>query len=377
MERRRGGRPRHPDILTPAEWGVLRELRAGGTNAEIAVRLGVSPDAVKYHISNMLGKLGLEDRHALATWQGEAVSARQRLRALLASPAALASLASLGRPLAWVGAGVAGAIIVAVAAVVLVAVLGGDGADVRLFATAEPVVQGGALTVEVSAGNHHTCALQASGEVVCWGANRAGQTDVPSGEYRSVSAGASHTCAVRESGEVVCWGAYGRRPDGRSRLGSYRSVSAGASHTCAVRESGEIDCWGANGFGEVDAPAGRYHSVSAGPLYTCAVRESDEIVCWGWNEQGQTDAPSGRYRAVSAGATYACAIRESGEVDCWGFNFGSMMECASGELPLRECWLQQHTCAVRESGALFCWGFVEDGMTDAPDGKLPLRERGP
>ena len=58
MERRRGGRPRHPDILTPAEWGVLRELRAGGTNAEIAVRLGVSPDAVKYHISNMLGKLG-------------------------------------------------------------------------------------------------------------------------------------------------------------------------------------------------------------------------------------------------------------------------------------------------------------------------------
>ncbi len=66
MERNRGGRPRHPDILTPAEWGVLLELRAGGTNAEIAVRLGVSPDAVKYHISNMLGKLDLGDRHELA-----------------------------------------------------------------------------------------------------------------------------------------------------------------------------------------------------------------------------------------------------------------------------------------------------------------------
>ena len=69
MERNRGGRPRHPDILTPAEWGVLKELRAGGTNAEIAVRLGVSPDAVKYHISNMLAKLELKDRHELAAWR--------------------------------------------------------------------------------------------------------------------------------------------------------------------------------------------------------------------------------------------------------------------------------------------------------------------
>ena len=57
MERNRGGRPRHPDILTPAEWRVLDALREGGTNAEIAARLGISPDAVKYHISNMLGKL--------------------------------------------------------------------------------------------------------------------------------------------------------------------------------------------------------------------------------------------------------------------------------------------------------------------------------
>ena len=41
---------------------MLEELRRGGTNAEIAVRLGVTLDAVKFHISNMLGKLGLENR---------------------------------------------------------------------------------------------------------------------------------------------------------------------------------------------------------------------------------------------------------------------------------------------------------------------------
>ena len=47
MERNRRGRPRHPDILTPAEWRVLEELRDGGTNAEIAARLGLSPDAAR------------------------------------------------------------------------------------------------------------------------------------------------------------------------------------------------------------------------------------------------------------------------------------------------------------------------------------------
>jgi DNA-binding CsgD family transcriptional regulator len=62
------GRPPYP-LLTPAEERVLDHIRAGKTNAEIAVRLGVSPDAVKYHVSNMLGKLGLDSREQLAGWR--------------------------------------------------------------------------------------------------------------------------------------------------------------------------------------------------------------------------------------------------------------------------------------------------------------------
>ena len=85
---------------------MLEELRAGGTNAEIAVRLGISPDAVKYHISNMLGKLGVEDRHALAAWRPGREGVWKRVRGLLAAPA----LPSLGRPLAGAGMGLAGAI---------------------------------------------------------------------------------------------------------------------------------------------------------------------------------------------------------------------------------------------------------------------------
>ena len=118
MERNRGGRPRHPDVLTPAEWRVLDALREGGTNAEIAARLGISPDAVKYHISNMLGKLDLQGRHELAAWRPAAQ--RRRLGAVFAVPAALAAIA---RPLVWVGLGTAAAAGVAVGVITAVAVV--------------------------------------------------------------------------------------------------------------------------------------------------------------------------------------------------------------------------------------------------------------
>ena len=121
MERNRGGRPRHPDVLTPAEWRVLGALREGGTNAEIAGRLGLSLDTVKTHISNMLAKLELRDRRALAAWRPE--ERRGGLRAVFA---VLTALAAIARPVAWVGIGTvaaAGVAVAVVAVVVAVAVL--------------------------------------------------------------------------------------------------------------------------------------------------------------------------------------------------------------------------------------------------------------
>ena len=122
MDRNRGGRPRHPDVLTPAEWRVLEALRDGGTNAAIGARLGLRLDTVKYHISNMLAKLELRDRRELAAWRPDA--RRGRLGAVLAVPAVV--WAVVGRPLVWVGVGtaaVAGTVVAVVAAVGVVVVV--------------------------------------------------------------------------------------------------------------------------------------------------------------------------------------------------------------------------------------------------------------
>jgi DNA-binding CsgD family transcriptional regulator/catechol 2,3-dioxygenase-like lactoylglutathione lyase family enzyme len=64
------GRPRHPDVLTPAEWRVVDSVRHGMSNREIARRRGISVDAVKFHVANALLKLGLERRAELRTWRG-------------------------------------------------------------------------------------------------------------------------------------------------------------------------------------------------------------------------------------------------------------------------------------------------------------------
>lgn len=52
--------------LTDRELDVLRELTSGYTNEEIARRLGVTVNTVRYHIQNMLNKTGFENRLDLA-----------------------------------------------------------------------------------------------------------------------------------------------------------------------------------------------------------------------------------------------------------------------------------------------------------------------
>ena len=72
MSRNGPGRPRHEDVLTPAEWKVAEQVRHGLTNRRIAGRIGVSTDAIKFHVGNVLGKLGLSSRRELQNWGGVA-----------------------------------------------------------------------------------------------------------------------------------------------------------------------------------------------------------------------------------------------------------------------------------------------------------------
>ncbi len=67
----RRGRPPYPDVLTPRQWEVLALLREGLSNEQIALRLGISVDGVKFHVSEILSELGVSSRNEAARWEGE------------------------------------------------------------------------------------------------------------------------------------------------------------------------------------------------------------------------------------------------------------------------------------------------------------------
>jgi DNA-binding CsgD family transcriptional regulator/catechol 2,3-dioxygenase-like lactoylglutathione lyase family enzyme len=102
------GRPPHDDLLTPCEWATVEWVRHGLTNRQIAARRGVSVDAVKFHVGNVLGKLGLASRTQLRRWDGvRRDSALKGKNMTAAGHANLGAIGQVSRSVADIGASVA------------------------------------------------------------------------------------------------------------------------------------------------------------------------------------------------------------------------------------------------------------------------------
>ena len=138
------------------------------------------------------------------------------------------------------------------------------------------VVGLGAGVTAVSTGQTHSCALQLTGGVKCWGSNAFGELGDGTTELRAspvdvvgrgsgtiaVTTGANHSCAIVAGGTVDCWGSndYGQLGDGTVTtsplpvhvvgLAGASDPSAGTAHTCVVVPTG-LQCWGSNERGQL------------------------------------------------------------------------------------------------------------------------------
>ncbi len=278
----------------------------------------------------------------------------------------------------------------------------------------------------VEAGGVHTCAVDQTRQVACWGQNNKGQlgvgTFVDSASplfvpgmvgVTAVTASFEHSCAIK-AGAVYCWGSNsdGQLGDGTTidrpspvlvaGLSNITRISTGIAHSCAVDTARVAWCWGDNGQGQlgdgttVDSLAPvqvtgitDVVSISVKGWHSCALTTSGAARCWGDNSNGQLGigttvdstvpvAPSGisTASALEAGTLHTCA-RVGAATSCWGNNtYGQLGDgTTTGSLvPVAVSGLGGatklalgafHSCAVVSGGEARCWGYnLKGGLGD-------------
>ncbi len=76
--------------------------------------------------------------------------------------------------------------------------------------------------------------IASDGTLACWGANDAGQSTPPAGQFAAVTVGASHSCAIAANGSLACWGA-NDAGQATPPAGTFVALSAGTDHDLCHR----------------------------------------------------------------------------------------------------------------------------------------------
>jgi len=132
---------------------------------------------------------------------------------------------------------------------------------------------GGRTFTQISSGADHTCAIDSSNDLYCWGSNSSGQLgmnssgagtdqntpthEVSGNKFTQVAAGSSATCAIGTDRKLYCsgantWGKLGTGSTGNQKVltltdsgTEYLKIySAGSASFCGLTATKQIKCWG-------------------------------------------------------------------------------------------------------------------------------------
>ena len=292
----------------------------------------------------------------------------------------------------------------------------------------------------VSGGGGHTCAVVAppgSGGAFCWGANNNGQLGISTAtnpntnsiasidlsavrvttlsQTVQISAGENHTCAATLNG-VWCWGANSLSQvgiaDGKDKfkpvhptgLGATKvavKVAAGAAHSCAIigtptaGGTNQVWCWGDNSAGQTGLtddpsvvpiekkpkpiltdtqsvtwpkPGYAVWDIAAGSNHNCAIVSNKDptisgadssLWCWGDGSHGQLGLNPADPIQIGDPTGFLNAPREVAVFDT---NFSGIhfvqLTAGSGHT----CGLVANGGAISTGGHVRCWGSNSAGQ---------------
>ncbi len=247
---------------------------------------------------------------------------------------------------------------------------------------------------DISVGDGYSCGVN-NKELYCWGHNNNGQlglgTDttskyipvnviVESANFRvkKVATSLEHTCAINITGKVFCWGNNTHSKLGKINITNphlpnlvgtinekpWTVISLGADVSCGILNL-KTYCWGSNMSGQLGAN-----------LNNSSVSEREFTLA---NHVLNSSGVGVNLNDISIGYHYACGIltniQDTNTLMCWGSN-GNSNEKKFGDnslvgmnyiyaigadfnarkISLNRFQENAHSCAIDNSGQLYCWG---------------------
>lgn len=288
---------------------------------------------------------------------------------------------------------------------------------------------------KLALGAYHTCALTTDNKLICWGLNDNGQlgngtnTNILSPNpatpiltsITDMTAGIAHTCAIDVSGAVKCWGnganyqlglgspASQNIPTMTSITSNAEKIVAGAfsNVTCAKMTDGLLKCWGNNTNGQLGIgtnttqpsivnvtglPEPSPLGVAVGQQAVCIIRNNGagNVRCWGGGTSGQLgnglstsqNMPSlssdviglDGVVSIKGNSDHFCALTNTKELKCWGFNADSQLgdgTTVNRNTPVTQTLGEDvfdfsvgnnYVCARFINGNGKCWGNNTNGI---------------
>lgn len=265
----------------------------------------------------------------------------------------------------------------------------------------------------VGLGPTHSCAINVTGKLKCWGANNDGvlgpllnyQINVKTptiidqqNNYKMVALGSNHTCGITTSSKpkLKCWG---NTNDGKTEMppswklaegDSLKQVSLGDGYSCLTTENGFGRCWGNNLKSAIKPQSktteqiqyasakplqikdtDKYSEIAAGPDFTCGITINQKLKCWGniqhfgFQRNTNPDLFSSRifspnlveseqsFQSLAVSSSTICAARVNGSFKCWG---ESPILKNDDEIPRKFALADGLGCLLTKSNRLKCWG---------------------
>ncbi|WP_412471163.1 hypothetical protein [Halobacteriovorax sp. RT-2-4] len=301
------------------------------------------------------------------------------------------------------------------------------GNGVTAHAYSPTPISGGLVFDKIDMFWFHACGLTTSNEIYCWGSDFGGEGTLGDGlgttssvpvkvagaqTWVDLTARGRHSCGIDNTQQMYCWGEGedGEIGDGDilNRLTptqvigghSWASVSGSDYMSCGVTTSGDGYCWGqywnwgqaGTGMGNAGlfmpkkVPLAKtWKSMAAGYMLFCGIDDSDDAYCMGRDLDGalgngaadtatyshpSTIVTGGhKWDALSVNERSVCGVTTSNDAYCWGNNsygnLGSGNTTSSFHDPNLvvggHSWSKvsagyYHTCGMRTDGAVYCWG---------------------